>query len=317
MLIKFSIKEYIEDRSLENLSRRTLESYENTLTEFRLWLNGCNGNEEEASSRSITHIGDITSQHVKGYMKYCYQERQNSHTTVAGKLTNLKVYFNYLTNEGLIDERDNPILRVKNPQKDTSVETLTEEQVRLMLRHLRRRRRVDDFYHYRDYTLVVFLLGTGARLGEIMDLRWKDIDLKEGQVVFPATGKARTQQGQPLGAKLVNELKEYKQYLENDTHGLPAYLFTTRTGRKLSREAIKLVFVRLAQELKFEYGRVSAHSLRHFYCSSLIKAGVSPFVVQKLMRHSKIETTMKYVTLWGQSLQEGNEKGNPLNNLNI
>ncbi|PGA91542.1 tyrosine-type recombinase/integrase [Bacillus toyonensis] len=317
MLMKFSIKEYIDDRSLENLSMRTLESYENTLGEFRLWLNGVYGNEEEASSRSITHIEDITSQHIKGYMKYCYQERRNSHTTVSGKLTNLKVYFNYLATEGLIDERANPTLRVKNPRKDTNVETLTEEQVRLMLRHLRRRRRVDEFYHYRDYTLVVFLLGTGARLGEIMDLRWEDIDLRAGQVVFPAVGKARTQQGQPLGAKLVRELKEYRQYLENDTHGLPTYLFTTRTGRKLSREAIKLVFVRLAKELNFEYGRVSAHSLRHYYCSSLIKAGVSPFVVQKLMRHSKIETTMKYVTLWGQSLQEGNEKGNPLNSLEI
>ncbi|PFV61137.1 integrase [Bacillus cereus] len=317
MLIKFSIKEYIEDRSLENLSRRTLESYEQTLNEFRLWLNGCQGNEEEATHRAVTHIEDITSQHIKDYMRYCYRERSNSHTTVAGKLTNLKVYFNYLASEGLLDEKTNPCLRVKNPQKDTNVETLTEEQIRLMLRHLRRRRRVDDFYHYRDYTLVVFLLGTGARLGEIMDLRWEDIDLKSGQVVFPATGKARTQQGQPLGVKLVNELKDYKQYLEADAHGLPAYLFTTRTGRKLSREAIKLVFVRLAQELNFKSGRVSAHSLRHFYCSSLIKAGVSPFVVQKLMRHSKIETTMKYVTLWGQSLHEGNEKGNPLNSLNL
>lgn len=136
-------------------------------------------------------------------------------------------------------------------------------------------------------------------------LCWKDIDLKDGQVVFPATGKARTQQGQPLGAKLVSELKEYKQYLENDTYGLPAYLFTTRTGRKMSREAIKLVFVRLAQELNFKSGRVSAHSLRHFYCSSLIKAGVSPFVVQKLMRHSKIETTMHYV----KDLRYGTKRG--------
>ncbi len=63
-----------------------------------------------------------------------------------------------------------------------------------------------------------------------MDLRWEDIDLKAGQVVFPDTGKARTQQGQPLGAKLISELKDYKTIpRERYSYGLPAYLFTTRS----------------------------------------------------------------------------------------
>lgn len=88
----------------------------------------------------------------------------------------------------------------------------------------RLKNRDKSFYAYRDYLSIVFLLGTGVRLGEFINLKWNDVELKHGLITV--WGKKRQQSSIPLTEKLVKELCEFKVYCDRFFTTLPEYVFT-------------------------------------------------------------------------------------------
>jgi len=69
--------------------------------------------------------------------------------------------------------------------------------------------------------------------------------------------------------------------------------------------------------MNFKDVRVSPHTFRHTFCHRLAMSGMSVFAIQKLMRHSDISTSMRYVAMWGNELKKENDKHNPLNDLDV
>jgi integrase/recombinase XerD len=67
----------------------------------------------------------------------------------------------------------------------------------------------------------------------------------------------------------------------------------------------------------FKNVRVSPHTFRHTFCHRLAMSGMSSFAIQKMMRHSSLAVTMRYVAMWGSELKQENDKHNPLNELDI
>lgn len=305
MLIKFAIKEYLDEKEFNNLAPRTIKAYGDTLNEFQLFC----------SDRELIDTEDISEKTIKSYLMYCQRERNNAVLTVNTKLQHLKSFFRFLIDEEIILERNNPTRRLTQNKSDSKLEVFTDEQVRMMLRYYRRQKRDKQFWNYRNYTMLVFLLGTGARLGEMINTKWSDCDLVNHSVIF--YGKLKKQQSQPLSDKLVKELCEYRIYLERQFNELPTHVFTDQKGKPLTPNAVKLVFTRLARIMNFKGVRVSAHTCRHYYCSKLLRNGVDAYSVSRLMRHSSIKMTERYIHIWSDSLKETNDKYNPLNNLDI
>ncbi|MBJ8027276.1 tyrosine-type recombinase/integrase [Bacillus cereus group sp. N21] len=305
MLLKFSIKEYLEEKEFNNLAPRTIKAYGDTLAEFQLFC----------SDKELIDTEEVKERAVKSYLRYCQRERNNAVLTVNTKLQHLKSFFKFLIDEDIIAEKDNPTRKLTQNKSDSKIEVFTDDQVRQMLRYYRRQKRDKQFWGYRNYTVLVFLLGTGARLGEMLNVKWTDCDLINHSVIF--YGKLKKQQSHPLSEKLVRELCEYRIYLERQLGELPTHVFTDQQGRPLTPNAIKLVFTRLAKIMNFKGVRVSAHTCRHYYCSILLRNGVDAFSVSRLMRHSSIKMTERYVTIWGADLREQNDKYNPLNSIDL
>lgn len=164
-------------------------------------------------------------------------------------------------------------------------------------------------------TIIVFLLGTGVRLGELCNLKWNDVNLVHD--VLTVFGKKREQSSIPLAEKLKKELAEYKIFCEQWFGTQSEYVFTDADNRQLTPNAVKCVFKRLKEIMNFKDVRLSAHTFRHTFAHRMLMAGCDVFTLQKMLRHSSIEMTQKYLSLWGIALKEQNEKFNPLNNLDI
>lgn len=304
MLIKFAIQDFLEDREFKNVTPATLEGYRTILKQFQ----------EFCDEHEIINVQDISPNTIKKYILH-YQRAGNNATTTNTKLRRVKSFLNYMVECEVI--KNNPATKIKQAKEDIKIDVFTDYHIKQMLSYYRRiKQREKAFFAYRDYMIIVFLLGTGFRLSEMCNTKWSDIDFVNQTIsVF---GKNRKRETIPLSEKLIKELSTYKIYCERHFNSeLSEYVFTNTYNKYLTPNAVQNIFKRLAKIMNFRDVRLSAHTFRHTFCQRCIQSGMSTFAVQRLMRHSSIAVTEKYAAMWGNDLKEQNDKYNPLNNLEI
>ena len=155
----------------------------------------------------------------------------------------------------------------------------------------------------RDRAILGVLLGAGLRVAEAAALHVSDIieELDGGVALFVRQGKGRKDRIVPIGVEVDGLLRDYlvesSRYLGNDG---PLFLasdrgVSTRADAGLSTRALS----RLVKEMALAGGiaakRVTPHSLRHTYAIRCLRAGGNVVAVAKLLGHSSIATTQRYV----------------------
>jgi integrase/recombinase XerD len=303
VLLKFAYQDFLDDRRFKNTTKTNIKNYEMLLGKF---IEYCIENE-------IVNVEDITYSHVRQYLLNC-QEKGDKASTINTKLLRIRAFLNYMVECEVI--KNNPAKKVKRQKEDVKIDVFSDEQIRQMLNFYRRiKQREKSYVAYRDYMMIVTILGTGIRRGEIIKLQWSDVDfINKTMSVF---GKARRKETIPITDKLAKELAGYQTFCKQYWGSLSDYVFVKRDNTQMTDNSLMLVFKYLGQKMNFKDVRVSAHTFRHTFCHRLAMSGMSAFAIQKLMRHSNISTTMFYVAMWGNELREQNDKHNPLNSLDV
>lgn len=301
-MVKFAVQDFMDERELMNVSENTLISYRSFFREFQSYLR----------ENDIMDASDITTPIVKQYLMYCKKERNNKPTTVNTKLKHLKAFFNHLVENEYVQK--NPCLKITKQITDERIEVFSDAQIRQMLRYYRRNKRKDhEFTSYRNIVIIVILLGTGIRLGELHGIKWSDIT-EDTLTIF---GKNRKTETVPLTSKVYNELMDLKAYYERYFDREVEYVFIHRNGKQMSYDSLGEVFKKLQMVMNFKDVRLSAHTFRHTFAHRFLMNGGDVFTLQKILRHSSLSMTEKYLALWGNALYEQNNKFNPLNNIEI
>jgi len=139
-------------------------------------------------------------------------------------------------------------------------------------------------------------LYTGMRAGEIFKLQWADINLEHGIITILDPKNDETAR-----VFLAPQVKNMLQKRRPDRVKSHSFVFTDSQGRKLKE--VSNTFDRTIQKLKFNEGvtdrrrRFVFHSLRHSFASWLALQGTSIYEIKDLMRHKRIEMTMRYAHL--------------------
>lgn len=303
MLLKFAFQDFLDDRKFKNTTKVNIRNYLTMLGEF---VDYCNENQ-------VINVEDITTSTIRSYLLKC-QDKGNNAGTINTKLMRIRAFFNYMVECEVV--KLSPAKKVKLLKEDVKIEVFSDEQINQMLNFYRRiKRREKSYCAYRDYMIIVTILGTGIRRGELIGLKWSDIDFENQSIsVF---GKTRRRETLPLTNKLTKEFLAYRTYCKQHWGKGNEFVFTKRDYTKLTENSLMLVFKYLRQKMNFPNVRVSPHTFRHTFCHRLAMSGMSAFAIQKLMRHQNISVTMKYVAMWGNELREQNDRFNPLNNLEI
>ncbi len=134
--------------------------------------------------------------------------------------------------------------------------------------------------------IIFTALNTGMRRGEILGLKWSDIDLNTNMIIVNQTNsKSKKERKIPINSVLRNLLIELK--LKSDEN---LYVFTDDVGNPIKSirsafgSAIKKAGV---SDLKF-------HDLRHTAATRMVEAGANIVAISKILGHSDIKTTMRY-----------------------
>lgn len=230
MLLKFAIQDFKDDREFKNLSEQTIKTYMFHLKEFQSFC----------VEKEILNVEDITTSTMKSYFIFCMKSKKNNPVTINTKIKNLKAFYNYMVESGFISEKSNPMTKIEKAKTDTKIEVFSDNHIKQMLNYYRRlKSREHSFYAYRDYTLILTLLGSGMRLGELCNLTWKEIDLITGTIIV--FGKNRTQASIPITDKLVKELAEYKVFCQQYFTEISDHVFINRENKPMTADAVKNV----------------------------------------------------------------------------
>lgn len=307
MVLKFAVKDFLEDREFSNLSSHTIKGYKRVLNSF---------NEFCANEAEVTSVNEITRSTIKGFLLYCKNELGNGPQTINTKIRILKVFINYLVDEGICEKDDRLFRNVKYTKVEERIQVFSDSQIMQMLRYFDRQSRNKPYHAYRNKIIVITMLGTGIRLGEVCNLRWQDIDFNSGLVsVF---GKKRKVVTIPIATKLRKELADFYVYNQSFFDGkLSPYVFCSTKKTQLSTDTVASIFKRLKELHDFDGVRLSAHTFRHSFASRALRNGMDAITLQRILRHESLQMTERYVNMWASDLKDHNEKFNPLNDIDI
>jgi site-specific recombinase XerD len=227
-----------------------------------------------------------------------------SPTTIKRLYACLKVLFNWSKSEGLLAV--SPLATIK-PPKDARhvVKALTTEQISKCLRLLNGR----GFLSVRNKALLLILVDTAIRLGELINLTVDSIDLKRQVIVVNGkTGERYVRFGN-LTAKALWKYLAHKAKLNESHNGL----WCDRYGNSLSKRGIDGVFRALGKKVGM---KIHPHLLRHTGATLFLKNGGSPFECQYLLGHQSLEMTKRYCQSLGfEDAYKAHIKASPIDNL--
>jgi integrase len=145
-------------------------------------------------------------------------------------------------------------------------------------------------------SMVLVALRTGLRHGELLALRWEDVDLQNSRLVvrrtvwrgIEGTPKGGRSREVPLSGEAVAALRELPSRFRK------AYVFGTG-DRRLTHGETKWPLWSICKRVGID--RFGWHVLRHTFASQLVMKGVPLKAVQELLGHATLEMTMRYAHL--------------------
>ncbi len=188
---------------------------------------------------------------------------------------------------------ENPTKKIELPKFDNRItEFLTKREMNNLLAV------TEKWPNKRAGLIVRFALFTGMRLGEILNLEWKQVDFKRGFASL-ADSKGIIINSIPLSATALDILAEAIGLLP--TEDCP-YCFPNRWGNK--RTHFQKIWHRIRIEAKIPNFRF--HGLRHTFATYLASSGkVDLYTLQKLLTHKSPEMTQRYAHLLDEALRNG------------
>ena len=152
------------------------------------------------------------------------------------------------------------------------------------------RRLLDAVPPGRNRLMLRIAYGCGLRASELTHLRMSDIDGSR-DVLWVRHGKGNKDRGVPLPATLLDDLRAYWH-----THRPADWFFPGPTGQPVHVAALQRAF-QTARRVAGIRPRATCHTLRHCYATHLLEAGTDLPSLQRLLGHSHLSTTLRYLHL--------------------
>ena len=292
-------------------------------------------------------IADIRFSYVLQFYNCLMQQQEMQINTLESIHTLLRSTFQLAVRDGII--RNNPTDGVlaevkKNSDHHSGIRhALTVAQQRAFMEHVANH---PVYFHW--WPLFTILLGTGCRIGEALGLRWEDIDCENRVIhinhslVYYPVGESRTsvqhisKPKTKAGERTIPMLDSVQdafemlreEQLENgwndvEIDGMHGFIFCNRFGNVPNPQSVNRAIKRIVSDYnateeisaKREHRKAvllpdfSAHHLRHTFCTRLCEQETNLKVIQSVMGHKDIKTTMDiYAEATEEKKQESFER---------
>lgn len=284
MDVSEALQAFLEAKHREGCAHSTIRNYRSTV--------------ERAFSPSLP----VRSLSERDCEPFIYDDSVSA-ATRGGRFRHIRAFVNWCESEGL---RSRGLDLKKPKQQEKLPKAVREEELDAIIAAIRK-----DHAEKRKYLknggdivwripLFRFALLTGLRGSELARLRWEHVRLERGEMVIEEQKNGRATV-LPLSAKAVDVLRGIG-HREGWVFCGPGEEHSTRsTVTFRDNQSSKFREYRRAAGVREE---VSFHGLRHGFATRLAEAGCNAATIKRLMRHSSIQTSMKYIHMAGSGLRD-------------
>jgi site-specific recombinase XerD len=190
------------------------------------------------------------------------------------------------------------------------IQPLSEDEIRRVLVVIPQ----DTPEGVRNYAIILTFLDCGIRLSELTNLKISDIDFSAGQ--FKVFGKGAKERIVPMGLTTRRAIIRYlEHYRPQPVNPQESRLFLTVAGDPISKDSVAKLTERLKR--RTDIPRLHPHLFRHTFAVRYLVNGGDVFTLQKILGHTTLEMTRKYVTLASGDVKEKHRQYSPVDNLGL
>ena len=263
---------YLQHKYSNNLATSTIKQSGGVILSFLSFL----------MQAGISSIDELSRQHIEAYI----ENNQDRGLKIGGIKTNLQgiyAFLRFLVDHGVLtpDILDKKI-QLKLPE--LLPRAIPAEDLEALLVVIN---------NVRDQAMILLLLRTGMRIGELLNVKVSDIILPERKILIYLGEK--NYQGRVVHFTEDAERALRKWLKERNAYG--EYLFYGYANKKFSYAAARKALVKYLAQAGLAHKGYGLHSLRHTFATDLLNAGLRLEVLQQLLGHRSIEITRRYARM--------------------
>jgi site-specific recombinase XerD len=274
------VRDYVHDQKRRNCRPNTMRSNCGTLVVFLSYLK---------QERGRTFLEAITREDVSSFIEH-EQDRGMQPNTVSTRLRLVYAFLRYLVDREVVHpDLLKRKLRVKVPE--ALPRAMDPEDIQQLLAVIEKPR---------DRAMILILLRTGMRIGELLATRMSEVNLREKQILIREAQKTRVGRVAYLSEDACKALVVWL----NQRDLTKERLFYGQGRPCLSYTAIRMRFAKYLEAAGLAHKGYSLHCLRHTCATELLNAGMRLECLQQLLGHSSIEMTRRYARLTDNTRRE-------------
>lgn len=237
-------------------------------------------------------IKEITTDDIRLYLSK-YKEKSNCSSVTMDNIRRVfSSFFAWLEDEDYILK--SPVRRIHRVKTAVVVkETLSDENIEQLR---------DGCSHVRELVIIELLISTGMRIGELVNLNKADINFENRSCIV--LGKGNKQREVYFDARTKIHLKEYINSRCDNEEAL--FVSKIKPYNKITISAVESIIRNMGKNLNIK--KVHPHKFRRTMATQAIDKGMPIEQVQKLLGHTKIDTTMHYAMVNQENVKISHRK---------
>jgi len=249
-------------------------------------------------------LGKIGVKELEGFLAFIMKGAPKGYRVY---FRTLKAIFNVALNWGYI--HFNPFTKIKLPKVQINkTEYPTLEELDAIINQLKMKcskmgtskKRIESYELIIDIIITAYF--TGLRINELLNLKFINLDFKNGFVVVgdtKFTTKGRNQRSVPM----IDKIRELLENRAHNKHDKNDFVFRTKSGKRFTKDYISKSYKKICRELGLDEG-IKFHSNRHAFGSLLATKGVPIYHIKEMMGHQSSVTTERYSNVKQDTLKE-------------
>jgi len=279
-VLDFPAKDYVEDY-LRHLHRRNCKytTLSSRLTSLKLFLSFI---EDVGKS----HIEEIIRQDLEGFVEH-EQDRGLTMVSVKTRLCAVYAFLRFWHDKGVVSS-ELLVRKIRLRLPEPLPRAIDPDDVNRLLAVIR------------DRAMILVLLRTGMRIGELLNTQVRDLNLAERKIAIYEAEKNGVGRVVYISEDALYALRGWLRRRDPNK----VLLFYALGRSSLSYHGARLMFRKYLKKAGLGHKGYTLHCLRHTFASEMLNAGMRLECLQPLLGHSNIEVTRRYAKLTDKTREE-------------